>query len=237
MILVGLANVIGSESNDKIDNLVTPGLTFATIIITLIHIIGPTSGCHINPAVTISLTAVKRCHIVKACLYIIAQFAGAITGAAVLYGIAPQEWIDEFDLGINKLNPKLNMGQGLVVEIIGTMILVLLVLVISDPDPKKDFEGFPSLSGGMAVLACVLFMAPYTGCSLNPARSFAPALIMLKFHDFHWIYWVGPITGGLIADLIYSLFLIQGLHKLSHTSSHPSGLELAETGNNKIRPE
>ena len=55
-------------------------LTFAAIIITLIHIIGPTSGCHINPAVTVALTAMRRCNLVKGCLYVVAQFAGAITG-------------------------------------------------------------------------------------------------------------------------------------------------------------
>ena len=171
MVFVGLANVIASESIAEIDNLLTPGLTFAAIILTMIHIIGPTSGCHINPSVTIAMMAIRRCAVIKGLLYILAQLVGAIAGAALLYGVAPRTWVDSQVLGTNKLHPDLNMGQGLVVEIIGTMIMVLMVLVISDPDPKKDFEGFPSLSAGFAVIACVYFMAPYSGCSLNPARS------------------------------------------------------------------
>ena len=57
-----------------------------------------------------------------------------------MYWVAPEDWVRETHLGMNRLRPELNMGQGVVVEMIGTMILVLLVLVISDPDPKKDFE-------------------------------------------------------------------------------------------------
>ena len=80
MVFVGLSNIVGSEYDTgvgkQIDNLVTPGLTFAAIIMTLIHIIGPTSGCHINPAVTISMMVVRRCHFVKGILYIAVQLIG-----------------------------------------------------------------------------------------------------------------------------------------------------------------
>ena len=80
MIFVGLLNIVGAENKqamgDEIDNLIAPGLTFAAIIMTLIHIIGPTSGCHINPAVTISLMVSKRCHFIKGLLYIPTQFVG-----------------------------------------------------------------------------------------------------------------------------------------------------------------
>ncbi|XP_075241972.1 aquaporin AQPAe.a-like [Convolutriloba macropyga] len=223
MVFVGLSNIVGSEYDTgvgkQIDNLVTPGLTFAAIIMTLIHIIGPTSGCHINPAVTISMMVVRRCHFVKGILYIAVQLIGAVGGAALVYWVAPEDWVRETHLGMNRLRPELNMGQGVVVEMIGTMILVLLVLVISDPDPKKDFEGFPATSAGFMVLACVFFMAPYTGCSLNPARSFGPALVMMDFADYHWIYWVGPILGGFLAIGIYYGALVHGVHKFGDAPS------------------
>ncbi|XP_063712901.1 aquaporin AQPAn.G-like [Symsagittifera roscoffensis] len=226
MVYVGLSNIVGSEYDEGvgagIDNLVTPGLTFAAIIMTLIHIIGPTSGCHINPAVTISLVVARRCHILKGLLYIPVQLLGAVAGAGLLYWIAPEEWIEATHLGMNRLRPEVSMFKGVVVEIIGTMILVLLVLVISDPDPKKDFEGFPATSAGFMVLACVFFMAPYTGCSLNPARSFGPALVMGSFADYHWIYWVGPILGGLLAVAVYFAALVQGIHKFDDPEPVPS---------------
>ena len=75
------------------------------------------------------------------------------------------------------------------------------------------FQGFPATSAGFMVLACVFFMAPFTGCSLNPARSFAPAMIMLDFADYHWIYYVGPVSGGLIAVALYYTMFIQGIHQ------------------------
>ena len=75
------------------------------------------------------------------------------------------------------------------------------------------FQGFPSTAAGFMVLACVLFMAPYTGCSLNPARSFGPAMVMNEFAYYHWIYWVGPIGGGLVALAVYYGILIQGIRK------------------------
>ena len=75
------------------------------------------------------------------------------------------------------------------------------------------FQGFLSLLPiGLAVLPCMYAAGPYTGASLNPSRSFGPALVMMDFKD-HWVYWVGPLSDSLVAVALYVSFMIQGLRK------------------------
>ena len=95
LLFFGLASVLPSEVNPDLDNLVAPGLCFAAVIVTLIHIIGPTSGCNINPAVTLALVVIRRLHPLKGVLYFIAQILGKF-GTFQPVANFIQKLIDEF---------------------------------------------------------------------------------------------------------------------------------------------
>lgn len=97
-------------------------------------------------------------------------------------------------------------AQGVAVEALAAGILVFFTYAIWDPRNARNTDSTP-LRFGLCVTALSLAFAPYTGCSMNPARSFGPAIWNSKW-DNHWIYWVGPITGSVVASLLYRcLFL------------------------------
>ncbi|MBV99371.1 Aquaporin-1, partial [Eschrichtius robustus] len=103
------------------------------------------------------------------------------------------------------LAPGVNSGQGLGIEIIGTLQLVLCVLATTDRR-RRDLGGSAPLAIGLSVALGHLLAIDYTGCSINPARSFGSAVITRNFQD-HWIFWVGPFIGGALAVLIYDFIL------------------------------
>uniref|UniRef100_A0A7N5KM91 Aquaporin-1 n=1 Tax=Ailuropoda melanoleuca TaxID=9646 RepID=A0A7N5KM91_AILME len=104
-----------------------------------------------------------------------------------------------------KLAAGVNPGQGLGIEIIATLQLVLCVLATTDKR-RTDVSGSAPLAIGLSVALGHLLAIDYTGCSINPARSFGSALVTTRFAD-HWVFWVGPMLGGACAALIYDFIL------------------------------
>ncbi|CAJ0939670.1 unnamed protein product [Ranitomeya imitator] len=96
-------------------------------------------------------------------------------------------------------------GQAVTVEIILTLQLVLCIYAATD-DRRDDNVGSPSLSIGLSVVVGHLVGIYFTGCSMNPARSFGPALVVGNFNT-HWIFWIGPMVGAILASLIYNYVL------------------------------
>ncbi|XP_029139259.1 aquaporin-1 [Protobothrops mucrosquamatus] len=106
---------------------------------------------------------------------------------------------------IKQLAPGVNPGQGLGIEIIATLQLVLCVLATTDKR-RTDLSGSAPLAIGLSVALGHLLAIDYTGCGINPARSFGSALVTTNFVD-HWVFWVGPLLGGVSAALIYDFIL------------------------------
>ncbi|XP_078545264.1 aquaporin-5-like [Lissotriton helveticus] len=186
-------------------------LAFGLAIGTMVQSVGHISGAHINPAVTVAFLVGSHISILRAIFYVAAQMVGAITGAAILYGVAPTPI--RGNLAINALNTNATPGQGLAVEIILTFQLVLCIFATTD-SRRTDHIGSPSLSIGLSVTLGHLIGIYFTGCSMNPARSFGPAVIMKSFVH-HWIFWVGPLIGGILASLIYNFLLFPYCKDLS----------------------
>lgn len=180
-------------------------LAFGLTVATVVWVFGHLSGGHANPAVTTAALFTRRVSIIRGVLYIVAQIVGGILGAGILYGLAPASYPD--DLGSNKLDG-VTSAQGFGVELIVTFLLVITFFASQD-DKRTDLRGSAPLTIGVAVIACHLFAFKQTRCGMNPARSFGPALITSSWDD-HWVFWVGPLTGGLLAGLLYEYIFAAG---------------------------
>ncbi|KAK3607003.1 hypothetical protein CHS0354_023402 [Potamilus streckersoni] len=180
-------------------DIVQIALAFGLSVSTVVWILGHVSGGHINPAVTCATVITRRVSVVRAVLYIIAQLIGAVTGAVVLKAVTPNEM--QGTLGCTLLDKHVNDVMGILLEFLITFVLVLTVFAASDKQ-RKDLGGSFPLTIGLSVTMCHLFAVRYTGSSMNTARSFGPALVMGLWSD-HWVYWLGPIFGGISAGLLY----------------------------------
>ncbi|XP_072168943.1 aquaporin AQPAe.a-like [Diadema setosum] len=185
-------------------------------IATLIQCFGHVSGAHFNPAVTISLALVRQVSIVKAVVYIAAQCVGATGGAAILRIISP---VDKRSfIGMTRINyaEDVSLWQGFALELFITFHLVLMVFATIDSD-RKDLRGSPAVAIGFTVATGLMYGIPYTGASMNPARSFGPALVNWVWTD-QWVYWAAPIGAGILATLVYQCLFAQKALILRETS-------------------
>ncbi|XP_064354740.1 lens fiber major intrinsic protein [Dromaius novaehollandiae] len=178
-------------------------LAFGLAQATLVQALGHVSGGHINPAVTVAFLLAAQLSLARALGYLLAQLLGALAGAGVLYGVTPAAV--RGTLGLSALHPSVGLGQGTAVELILTMQFVLCVF--ASYDERRDGRlGSVALAVGFSLTLGHLFGIYYTGAGMNPARSFAPAVITRNFTN-HWVYWVGPLLGGLLAGLLYDFVL------------------------------
>jgi MIP family channel proteins len=176
------------------------GLALSVVVSAIGHI----SGGHVNPAVTIGLWVGRQIDAYLAGLYIVAQLIGAVLAGLVLRMIFAQDIWQPVHLGTPGLAPGVSAFTGIGVETVLTFFLVFAVYGTA-VDPKA-----PKIGGfgiGLTVLFDILLGGPITGASMNPARTFGPA-VASGFWDNHIVYWIGPILGGIIAGAVYSnLFL------------------------------
>ena len=182
-------------------------LAFGLSVMAMIYTIGPVSGCHINPAVTLGLLAAGRIPLGQAIGYIVAQFIGGALGAALLYGILSGK-LAGYDLTANGLGQN-GWGPGFLggfgtmaaflVEVIATFIFVFAILRVTSGDH------FGAIAGLVVGLTLVLLHMPFinvTGLSVNPARSFGPALIVGGTALAQmWLFLIAPAIGGLLAGV------------------------------------
>uniref|UniRef100_A0A8C6QB25 Aquaporin 6 n=1 Tax=Nannospalax galili TaxID=1026970 RepID=A0A8C6QB25_NANGA len=176
-------------------------ITFNLATATAVQISWKTSGAHANPAVTLAYLVGSHISLPRAVAYIAAQLAGATVGAALLYGVTPGGVRET--LGVNVVHNSTSTGQAVAVELVLTLQLVLCVFASTD---NRQTLGSPAAMIGTSVALGHLIGIYFTGCSMNPARSFGPAVIVGKF-AVHWIFWVGPLTGAVLASLIYNFIL------------------------------
>ena len=190
-VLVLVACGVAGQTGGQLD---VTSLAFGLVIVAMAYSIGNVSGCHINPAVSIAMLASKKMTLKDFCGYVVAQFLGAIAGAAVLYGIVG----DATKLGTNALYNG-NAGISFVIEAVLTCIFVLAILGVTS---KKEFGNVAGLVIGGALTLVHLLGINFTGTSVNPARSFGPALIAGQF-DGIWVFLLAPLVGGILAALLY----------------------------------
>ncbi|XP_047493096.1 aquaporin AQPAe.a-like [Penaeus chinensis] len=200
LVFIGCGSCIGSWSEGYAPSVVQISLAFGVTVASIAQAVGHVSGCHINPAVTCAMLVARHVSVVRALIYIVCQCLGAIVGAAILKGVTPSDI--QGSLGMTLRNEKIDTAQALGIELLITFVLVITVFGACD-ERRNDVKGSAPLAIGLSITTCHLFAVPITGSSMNPARSFGPAVISGLWQD-HWVYWAGPILGGLAAALIYS---------------------------------
>ena len=175
-------------------------LAFGLTLLALAYAIGPISGCHINPAVTLGVLLSRGMTATEAAAYWAAQFAGGIVGAAVLQ-LLTSGFGDMTDqtgaLGSNNYGTTISLGGAFVLETLLTFTFVAVILLVTG---KAATPGFAGLAIGLSLTAVHLIGIPLTGTSVNPARSLGPALFAGGESLAHvWLFIVAPLVGAVLA--------------------------------------
>ena len=199
LIFIGAGSVATNYISDGALGLLGISTAFGLVVMAMIYATGHISGTHINPAVTIALVATKKMDAKDAPPYILSQLAGAAVAGLTLRVIYPTA-IASVHLGTTGLGTNVGFGTGVLVEAILTFLLVFTIFGAAVD--KRAPPGFAGFAIGMVVLFDILVGGPLTGASMNPARTFGPALASGYWAN-HLVYWIGPIIGGVVAALLY----------------------------------
>jgi len=171
--------------------------TFGLVIMAMVYATGHLSGAHINPAVTVAFTLTRHFPLRDALAYIAAQLAGATAAAYVLLAA----W-SEKPAHLGATLPSVPAGTALLYEIVLSAFLMFVIVAVATDTRAVGAAAALAIGGTVGLDA--LFGGPITGASMNPARSFGPALASGTWHDF-WIYLVGPVVGAALGALAYQL--------------------------------
>eukprot|EP01062_Namystynia_karyoxenos_P001973 TRINITY_DN10688_c0_g1_i3.p1 TRINITY_DN10688_c0_g1~~TRINITY_DN10688_c0_g1_i3.p1 ORF type:complete len:373 (+),score=88.83 TRINITY_DN10688_c0_g1_i3:108-1121(+) len=220
---IGLGSAVANGLGGNAGHLL-PSFAFGIAIVILAYSFAPISGGHLNPAVTLTLVVTGHFRCLMGLLYVIAQMAGATLAAGLVFGqnphevcFAPGRCVDNMRLLEGTVNQRIvygtdsrvTLGQAVLGEVVGTALLCLVVLRTAvDMHGSRQTGQFAPLVIGLSIFCAHVVLIPLTNCSINPARSFGPALVTGEWKD-HWIFWVGPMSGALVAAGLHQLLLRQ----------------------------
>jgi aquaporin Z len=171
-------------------------LAFAFVVTAMIYALGHLSGAHINPAVTLGFWSVGRFPGRQVIPYVLAQCTGAVAASIVLRNTLGS-------IGDNGATlPRIPVASAFAVEWLLSFALMFVIMAVATDERVAD--GFAAIAVGLTVGFCALTGGPITGASMNPARSFGPAMVGGLWQT-HWIYWLAPITGMMAAARAYEL--------------------------------
>jgi MIP family channel proteins len=197
LVFAGCGAIVANAEYDGSLGSVGIALTFGLVIMVMVYATGHLSGAHINPAVTIAFAITRHFPAREAAGYVGAQLCGAVAGALLLAAL----WTgDPANLGATV--PTVSAGTALVYEAVLTAFLMFVIVAVATDTRAVGAAAAIAIGGTVGLDA--LFGGPVTGASMNPARSFGPALASGEWTDF-WLYVVGPIAGAAIGAVAYQL--------------------------------
>ena len=196
LLFAGTGVVVVNQLTNGVVTLPGIAACWGLIIIATVYAFGDISGNHINPAVTIAFAVDKRFEWKEVPGYLAAQLLGAVAASFTLHILFPEN----ISLGLTQ--PSGAWYQSFILEVLMTFILMMVILRVSTGAKEKGITA--GIVIGATVWFLVLFGGPVSGCSLNPTRSLAPALITLNFQSL-WIYLTAPFAGALLAVLVHRL--------------------------------
>jgi aquaporin NIP len=175
-----------------------PGIafTFGLVVMVMIYALGPISGAHFNPAVTIAFTVAKKFPVKEVIPFIISQSVGAFLASVILHFLFPT---NEF---LGATMPAGSAQQSFVLELLLTFFLMLVIVHVATGSKEQGM--FAGLAIGSTVLLEAMFAGPICGASMNPIRSLAPALVSGHTENL-WVYLLAPTLGAIIAIGIWKI--------------------------------
>merc|ERR1712083_452658 len=177
-------------------------LAFGLAVMAIVSFTGHVSGGNLNPAVSMGLLVGGNLSLLKFVVYVIAQCIGAVIGAGILYGVTPESV--RGSLGSNGLGDGVSPFGAMVMELLMSLVLVLYASAVDNAN--KTAPMVAPLLIGLTVTVAHLVLMPYTGTSINPARSLGPALVSGATGDL-WVFWLGPLLGGALGGVLYKFVL------------------------------
>ena len=204
LVLMGCGTAVSLNCGVDTASVVGTAMAFGLAVVAMAYTIGGISGCHINPAITLGCMLSKRISAKDGIMYMIFQCIGAFIGSGLLYALV-------------STSPELALGtttganacsgtvlNGLIAEIILTMVFVLVVL--GTTDSEKGAGNLAGLAIGLSLILVHLVGIHYTGTSVNPARSLAPAIFQGgQALEQLWVFIVGPFVGAILAAIVWHI--------------------------------
>ena len=217
-----ILSVVAFGDGLSIESIIMISLGHGAVVGLMVYAFGHISGAHINPAVTIPMMITKKISVQDGIGYIIFQLIGAVVAAFSLKAILPEIGA-KVNFGTQGGPSELlnsSIASGIAVEIILTFFLVTVIFLTAVH--KKAAAGIHGISIGGIVFLLHLVGVPLTGASMNPARTFGPAVVS-GFWELHWLYWVAPIIGGIIAGVIMNYVFVNKAEPKTKSVSRSRG--------------
>src|SRR5919112_1058249 len=206
LVFAGCGAIVANAQYDGALGAVGVSLVFGLVIMAMVYATGHLSGAHINPAVTVAFTLSRHFPARDAAAYILAQLVGATLGALVLLAVWPDQ---PGELGATI--PSVGAGSAFAYEVLLTAFLMFVIMAVATDTRAVGAAAAIAIGGTVGLDA--LFAGPVTGASMNPARSFGPALAAGEWSDF-WLYLLGPLVGAGLGAFAYQL--VRGDARLIH---------------------
>jgi aquaporin Z len=223
----GAASVIVGLGGLNAGSLLAVAFAFGLVLAIMVSNLGHISGGHFNPAVTLAVWVTGKIESARAAVYIVVQLIGAVVGAGLLRLALPEALWKRTSLGATTVTHQLGSGitfsngRAVLVEAMLTFFLVFTVFAMA-VDDRGVFKSIAGLGIGLVLVFDIIVGGALTGASMNPARSFGPALMAGKWTDF-WVYVLGPVTGAIIAGAVYWLVFLRDREVAAPRTEQPIG--------------
>ncbi len=204
MVFIGCGAASLHEINVSSVSSLAVAISFGLSVMAMICAVGHISGAHFNPVVTLAFTVSKHFPAKNLFIYCLFQFLGAFLAVAILHFLLPGEtaW--------GSTIPQVDLARAFIWEMILTFFLVFVIIAVSTDTRAQGLMAGAAI--GATVLFCALVGGPWSGASMNPARSLAPAVFSGKLESL-WIYFLGPTSGALLGAIVYRLIRCESQSK------------------------
>jgi MIP family channel proteins len=212
LIFIGAGSIVASgialpEAALPGAGLVTIALAHGLAIGTMVTAVGHISGGHFNPAVSVAVWVTRRLGTGELLAYVFIQLLGGLAGAGVLRLVVPAGSWEPANLGATLVAQNLSDAQAITIEAVLTFFLVWVVFATAI-DPEGAFNKVAGLAIGFVIAMDIMMGGPFTGASMNPARSLGPAVVGGEYAGL-WVSFIGPVIGATLAAVAYDLIVLR----------------------------